>query len=101
MLKKYRQRDDVTMQLCVSSVSCDDFEIVEVAYDLFEVDFTATNLYNSEILNTLDTFLSHLDPDQFNDASLIRRNQTIFSDSMARTNLAVHNIGADDSLPVK
>ncbi len=62
----------------------------------------AGRLKNSEIIQNLDAFLSHLTVTERADViNVIRTNGSLFSDVPSRTLLVEHDIDVGDSLPIK
>lgn len=62
----------------------------------------AGRLENSEILSSLDSYLSHLTPSQCDDViHLITSHMSLFSDVPTRTHVLSHDIDVGDSPPIK
>ncbi len=89
----------------LSSVS--DSVAVSATFEEDDVDFPSTELVvgrlkNSEIIQNLDAFLSHLTVTERADViNVIQTNGSLFSDVPSRTSLVEHDIDVGDSLPIK
>ena len=99
LLKAYHTRAQPAKdQPAVAAVSVSD----PPPRDDFLEDFPSFKLRNSEILQDLDSQLSHLSPSQLGELkALILAYPQLFSDVPSRTNLVQHEVDVGDAIPIK
>ena len=100
MMKAYYDRDEdeqMDQLPILTAVSPSEAESQE---DL--VEGTGHRFKNSEIMNDLDQFLSHLDDEKKSDIKQLMKNSSnIFGDTPSVTNLIEHDIEIQESRPIK
>ena len=101
MLKPYVDRDSTVTVHPVNVVTSDPDEVVSSCSENFNLPGTA-KLTNSDILQDLDSKLSHLLPSQRQDLEhLLQEFEHLFPDVPTRTDKIYHDVDVGDATPVK
>ena len=101
MLKPYIDRDNAVVLHPVNVVKSDPDESVSSCNENFSLPGTA-KLMNSDILQDLDSKLSHLPPSQRQDLEhLLQEFEHLFLDVPSRTDKIYHDIDVGNVTPVK
>ena len=101
MLKPYVDRDSTVTVHPVNVVTSDPDEVVSSCSENFNLPGTA-KLMNSDILQDLDSKLSHLLPSQHQDLEhLLQEFEHLFPDVPTRTDKIYHDVDVGDATPVK
>ena len=101
MLKSYIDRDSTVTVHPVNVVTSDPDEVVSSCSENFNLPGTA-KLMNSDILQDLDSKLSHLLPSQRQDLEhLLQEFEHLFPDVPTRTDKIYHDVDVGDATPVK
>ena len=101
MLKPYVDRDSTVTVHPVNVVTSDPDEVVSSCSENFNLPGTA-KLMNSDILQDLDSKLSHLLPSQRQDLEhLLQEFEHLFPDVPTRTDKIYHDVDVGDATPVK
>ena len=101
MSKPYIERDNAVVVHLVNVVKSDTDEFVSSCNENFSLPGTA-KLMNSDILQDLDSKLSHLPPSQCHDLEhLLQEFEHLFLDVPSRTDKIYHDVDVGDASPVK
>ena len=101
MLKPYVDRDSIVTVHPVNVATSDPDEVVSSCSENFNLPGTA-KLMNSDILQDLDSKLSHLLPSQRQDLEhLLKEFGHLFPDVPTRTDKIYHDVDVGDATPVK
>lgn len=108
MLKLYHQRERkpvlptaVSVPVSHSATLCSD-GVDEDGFVLRNLPQQCARLRNTEMLGSLPSHLSHLDPSHQADiVALIEEFPTLFSDVPSRTNVLQHDINVGSAVPIK
>ena len=101
MLKPYIDRDNAAVVHPVNVVKSYQDEFVSSCNENFSLPGTA-KLLNSDILQDLDSKLSHLPPSQRQDLEhLLQEFEHLFPDVPSRTDKIYHDVDVGDATPVK
>ena len=101
MLKPYVDRDSTVTVHPVNVVTSDPDKVVSSCSENFNLPGTA-KLLNSDILQDLDSKLSHLLPSQLQDLEhLLQEFEHFFPDVPTRTDKIYHDVDVGDATPVK